>query len=91
MGVDTLVPIQEAFDVDNRADFQRADSCVNVGLGTGQVTLNAEAIACAVVADSDIDVVAGLAILILDGFDGQTGKGNELVLMLDQLFGAQQS
>ena len=90
MGVDTLIPVQEAFHVDNVANFQSTDSSVDLGLGTGQVTLHAEAVGSAVVTDSDIDVVAGLAVLVLDSLDGQTGEGNELVLMSDQLLSAQQ-
>ena len=90
MSVGAVVPVQEALHIHHIAGLQSADSGVDLGLRTGQVSLHAEVVACAVVAEGDIDIVAGLAVLVLDCLDGQTLEGDELILMVDQLFGAQQ-
>ena len=91
VGVDTLVPVQEALDVDLVARFQRSESLVDIGVGTGQVTLDAEAIGSTVVGNIDIDVITGLTVLVVDSFDGQTLEADELVLVVDQSVGAKQS
>ena len=72
VGVDALIPVQEALDVHLVASLQLSESLVNIGVGTGQVTLHAEVVGSAVQRDGDIDVVAGLTVLVVNSLDGQT-------------------
>ena len=90
MGIDALIPVKEALHVDHVANFQLANGGINIAVSTGEIDLNAELIGSAIVTQSNIDIVAGLTVLILDGLDGHTGKGNEFVLMSDQLVSAKQ-
>jgi len=64
VGVDTLVPVQEALNIDGVANVQSTNGGVYIGIGTGQVNLYAEVVGSAVVANGYIDVIAGLAILV---------------------------
>ena len=90
MGVHALVPVQETFNIDDIANIQGTDSGVDLVLGTGQVDLNAEVVGIAVLAQGDIDVITGLAVLVLDSFNSHALEADLLILMSDQVVGAQQ-
>ena len=91
VGVNTVVPVEEAFDINNVACLNVSKCLVNVGFGTGEVTLDAEGVVCAVLRNGYIDIVTGLAVLVLNGNNGKTLEGYELVLVLDELLGAEKS
>ena len=65
MGVHTGIPVQEALNVHLSADLQLTDSLVDLSLGTGQITLNAEIVVDAVLGQGDVDIITGLAVLVL--------------------------
>ena len=85
MGIYTLIPIEEALNVNYVAFLESANGGVNLGVGAGKVGLYAEVIGSAVVAEGDIDVIAGLVVLVGHLLDGQSLEGNKLVLVVDQL------
>ena len=90
MGVHALVPVQEALNINNIALNQLTNGGVNCGVGTGQVNFHAEAVLSAVLLQGHIDVITGLAVLVLDSLNGHALESNQLVLMSDQLLGSQQ-
>ena len=90
MGVGTVVPIQEALDVNHIAGVQGADGLVNLSIGAGEVSFHAELGGELTLGQGHIDVVAGLVVLEGDLLNGQALDGDELVLMLHQLGRAQQ-
>ena len=85
VGIYTLIPIEEALNVNYVAFLESANGGVNLGVGAGKVGLYAEVIGSAVVAEGDIDVIAGLVVLVGHLLDGQSLEGNKLVLVVDQL------
>ena len=48
VGVDALVPVQEALDVDGIADLQSLDSLVDLSAGAAQVGFHAEGVGVAI-------------------------------------------
>ena len=85
MGIYTLIPIEEALNVNYVAFLESANGGVNLGIGAGKVGLYAEGIGSAVVAEGDIDVIAGLVVLVGHLLDGLPLEGIKLVLVVDQL------
>ena len=85
MGVDSVVPVNESFNINNVACLVNCESIVNVGLGTGKVTLDAEVIVCAVVSNGNVDVITGSAVLVLDRLDGNALEDRELILIIDKI------
>ena len=88
MRIDAVVPVNEALDVDHVACLECADCLIYLSIGSGQVTLNAEAVFRAVLVQGDVDVVSTL---ILEGNvdNGHAVEGSELVLIVDELIGAE--
>ena len=58
VGVDALVPVQEAFAVDGLADFQVLDGAVDVGGAVAQVALHHKGVGLTVVRNIEVQVVA---------------------------------
>ena len=103
VGVDALVPVEEALGIDHVADLQRFHSLIDLGVLAAQGGLYAEGVGLAVYGDVEVQVVALLAgavpvvqesslvaVGVGAGSNGQAGEGNKFVLMVDQLVGAQQ-
>ena len=79
MGIDGVcIVIQEAFHIHNIAGLQLSKCLVDFGVGIGQVTLHAEAVLSAVLGQGNIDIVAGLTVLVLDSNNGHTLKSDKL-------------
>ena len=70
MRVRSLVPIQEAFQIDLIADLQLLDRLVDIRVCTGQIRLDREAVCLAVHGYFEIQVIAfltGSVILVEEG------------------------
>ena len=91
MGVGAFVPIQVAFQIDHSTLSQTLNGLIQLGVGTGQVVLNAEAILSAVLGQSHIDIGIPLAVLEGDAGYGHALEADQLVHFGFQLLSAQQS
>ena len=89
MSIHTLIPVKEAFNVNDIACLNVSKRLVNVGIGIGKVALYAEAVGCARLGNGDVDVIAGSTVLVGNLLNDQIVKLNELVLMLDEILGAE--
>ena len=84
MSVGTVIPVHVGFHIHNIALSQFAHSGVDFRIGTGQVNLNPEVQAGAVKTKGHIDVIAGLAVLVLDLLNSQTLESDLLILLAHQ-------
>lgn len=103
MGVDALIPVEEALHVDGLAHLQVLHRRIHVGGVVAQVGLHGEGVGLAVVGGVEVQVIAvgagavpavqegGLvAAGILGGLHSQALEGDQLVLVVDEGVGAQQ-
>ena len=105
MGLGSVVPVQEALDIDLVANLQSLDSLVNIGVSAGadHVDVDSEGVGVGAVGDVEVQVAiasfAGavvavqegsfLALSVLGGSHSQTLDGNQIVHAVSQLIGAQ--
>ena len=54
MGVDALIPVNEALDINNVACLEVSECLVNIGLGIGEVTLYTEAVGLAILGNVNV-------------------------------------
>ena len=85
MGVNALIPVEEAFDVNLVAYLKGADCGVNVAIGSREIYLNAEAVSSVTLLNGNVYIVAGLIVFVLDTCDLQALEAYKLVLVLDEL------
>ena len=74
MSVNTLIPVNKALYVDHVAGRQFSKCLVNVGVGAGEVGLNAEIVINVVFGEGNVDIVAGSAVLVFNALNGKTGE-----------------
>ena len=89
MCINTFVPVEEALNVDNVARLKLANCCINSGVGIGEVTLYAEAVLSTVLGKLNVNIVAGFAVFVFNGYNSHFLELNELVLVLYELLGAE--
>ena len=106
MGLSAFVPVEEAFDVDGVADVEATDCVVNVGGFVAEIVFNNEGVGVAADGCVEVEVAVGafltgtvpvveercfVAVCVGGRFHGQTVECNELVLVVDEFFGAEES
>ena len=90
MGVGAIVPVQEALHIHHVAHIQSANGSIDLAVGASQVSFHAEISGQLANGEGNIDIVTRLAVLVLDLFNGQALDGNQLVLVVNQVFLTQQ-
>ena len=91
VGIDALIPVDKACDINLVANFQFTNGLIDIGVGAGQINFDAEVIVVAILGNGDINVVTGLAVLIFDGFnghvleDGSHGNGGQNAHSKDEM------
>lgn len=103
MGINTLIPVQIAFHIDNIADLQVLDSCVYIGGIVAKIGLYNEGIGLAIQGNAEVQVVAVrtgaipvvqvsnvISAFILAGcFNSHAFECNILILVVDQFIGSE--
>ena len=90
MSVDSVVPVNESFNVDNVACLDSSECIVNVGAGSGEVSLNAEVVIGTILSNGNVNVVSITGSIVLIGYalNGKTVECCELVLIVDKIVSA---
>ncbi len=103
MGIDALIPIQEAFHVNLVTDFQVLHCCVNIRGVVAQVGLYREGINISVQRYIEVQIIAVLTgtvpfiqksnfvsgIILACSFHRHALEGHELILVFDKVIGSQ--
>ncbi len=70
MGIDALIPVEEAFHVDGLSDLEVLHSGIHLGGAVAQVGLDGESVGLAVVGGVEVQVVAfgaGAVVVVQEG------------------------
>ena len=96
MRVGTVVPVEEADDVDLVADLERLDCFVGVAAGGAEIRFNAEVVGNALDRYLIVDIAAVFRLVsegvtcVVIGFNRHTGENDVHILIVDKLVCAEQ-
>ena len=88
MSVDSVVPINEAFNVDDVTRLNGSKRVVNCSSGSGEISFNTEAVVNTILGNGNIDIVSctGSIIFVRYALNGKTIENCELILVIYQIF-----
>ena len=102
MRINTVIPVEEALEVDSIAYFEVLYSLVNICIGTAEIGFNEELKFLIAESHIEVEVVAFsaravplvevsnfVAVSILGSLDSQTLEGNLFILVLDEIICAE--